>query len=497
MLARFIRAFVALAALGFVPHAAAFGLFPPRSSVTVVEYLNEITGHYVLLADLTEIAAVDNGAAGPGWRKTGHRFGQTWEGSWFPPADVPEVCRFYSPSNNSHFFTANPAECEYLRTNDTGWMYEKVAFHLTTPVGGACAPGSTPIHRLFNNRHMLSDANHRYTASSATRATLIAAGWIDEGIAFCPDRAWQEADRRFAFDAFYSGFAIFTLQGCGESPGTCVAVGQLPTMPTFIEPFVPPRYLTANPDFPIAGIRALTGAEYVPIRTSLPAGSTQLLQRSFLQAGRYGGLPMGLHINGRDRLGGSLASMAPMHLPIEQVGQSQHRPRPWPYRGESALVLTADVSVKKVARETADAHAYGVPILHFGDRRSGQSFLVTLQAFGTVPPGDFIAPDANLRIPIVSTSFRADPAFGRRLAGDFVRCDPAAAAACVPQRTRFQFAIGKGDFARVLQMARTVDGALSADPNDYELISFRFHAETYLDASLAMTLHDLSVELWP
>ena len=102
-----LRAAIALATLACALSARAFFPVPPApSSFAVVEYLNEFTGHYLLVADWIEMARIAAGAAGPGWRRTGHRFGETWTGP--DPTDAP-VCRFYSPANNSHFFTANPS----------------------------------------------------------------------------------------------------------------------------------------------------------------------------------------------------------------------------------------------------------------------------------------------------------------------------------------------------------------------------------------------------
>jgi len=43
---------------------------------------------------------------------------------------------------------------------------------------GACPAGTMPVYRVFNHRR---DANHRYVTSLATRASMLAAGWIAEG----------------------------------------------------------------------------------------------------------------------------------------------------------------------------------------------------------------------------------------------------------------------------------------------------------------------------
>lgn len=428
----------------------------------IVEYYNEITQRYVLVADPAEGRAIERGAAGEGWRRSGQRLQESWDtfSSPNPPA-LWEVCRFYSPSSRSHFFTADPAECRYLRTHDTGWVFEKIAFHAARadPLYGGCETGRVPVYRLYNNRHGRHDAAHRFTPSAAVRAQLLAAGWIDEGVAFCPSDAsmWPDHDLNLAYATVLPELPVLALAGCGAVSGPCVATGAL-----------------------------------APVRTSSAAESSTI-RGSFVQAAPQGGLPMTVHVDGRERLAGPWASLGPMY----SLAGASEAPRPWPYRTESTLVVTAEVTAPEVRRDGPDGHAYAMPLLHIVDRVSGRSVYVTLQAFGTLPAVDFAARDATTGIPIVSTSFKARPAFGTRIAGEFVRCDPAASVACVPAKTRFQFAIGKADFARVLEMARKLDDSLSAAPGDYALAGLRFHVETYLDARLAATLHVFAVGLFP
>ena len=121
---------------------------------------------------------------------------------------------------------------------------------------------------------------------------------------------------------------------------------------------------------------------------------------------------------------------------------------------------------------------------------------MTLQAFGISPGGDFIGADYSTGWAIVSTSFRENPLFGRRLSGNYTQCDPASTRPCLPP-TPFRFQVGKADFQQVLGHARTVDPALSTDPADYFVASFRQHNETYLDATLGMATYQLTLEIWP
>ena len=45
--------------------------------------------------------------------------------------------------------------------------------------------GTVPVHRLYNNRFMFNDSNHRFTSDFANIAPLVVLGWTYEGIAFC------------------------------------------------------------------------------------------------------------------------------------------------------------------------------------------------------------------------------------------------------------------------------------------------------------------------
>src|SRR5438105_1821340 len=179
-------------------HADAFlGDCTPLGQTTLFEYVNEATGHFVLLSDPSEIAAVDAGTDGL-WRPTGYQI-SAWNASGpIGNSSAADVCRFYSATDGAHFFTANATECRWLRESDTRYSFEGVRFRATLPIGGQCRAfvGSTntclsqqidakPVYRLYNNRWMFNDSTHRYTGDVAVRDRLVAQGWMDEGVAFC------------------------------------------------------------------------------------------------------------------------------------------------------------------------------------------------------------------------------------------------------------------------------------------------------------------------
>ncbi len=103
-------AFAPLSARALSLSCTAFGC----ADELVIEYVNENTGHYLLLpASDPEVAIVEGGGAGPGWLPTGNDF--------TAPLHVGlPVCRFYSPVFDTHFYTADPAESTAARPGPGG-----------------------------------------------------------------------------------------------------------------------------------------------------------------------------------------------------------------------------------------------------------------------------------------------------------------------------------------------------------------------------------------
>ncbi len=124
---------IALAAL-LVPAAHA-----AEPTMTVVEFYNTVLRHYFITGDPVEASGIDAGAAGAGWVRTGGRF-SAWKNANDAQGLNP-VCRFYGTPGkgpNSHFYTADPAECARVKT-DPGWFYEGIVFHIAPAQGGACS----------------------------------------------------------------------------------------------------------------------------------------------------------------------------------------------------------------------------------------------------------------------------------------------------------------------------------------------------------------------
>jgi len=151
----------------------------------VVEYYNAGFGHYFMTADEDEITGLDAGAFDYAFLRTGREF----DAYASQVAGTVAVCRFFTTpgtfgSKSSHFYTANPAECEGLKLG-SAWVYEKIAFYARVPANGACAAGTVPIYRMYNNGQT-GAPNHRFTGDFSTyQAFTTSQNWSPEGVAFC------------------------------------------------------------------------------------------------------------------------------------------------------------------------------------------------------------------------------------------------------------------------------------------------------------------------
>jgi hypothetical protein len=144
-----------------------------------VEFSNANLGHFFLTASKTEIAALDAGAFGGAWVRTG---------ATIKVGGTTAVCRFYGmppKGPDSHFFTVDSAECQKVMSQYQAWTFENHAFAMTPPVDGACPAGLIPVHRFYNNPNTGTSMNHRYVIDAAVMQQMLAEGWIDEGVVMC------------------------------------------------------------------------------------------------------------------------------------------------------------------------------------------------------------------------------------------------------------------------------------------------------------------------
>ena len=179
----------------YMARSAAVAVATPAAAEVipeVVEFHNAGLDHYFITANPAEQAMVDSGAVGA-WQRTGNVF---------PAGGSGQACRFYgslTPGPNSHFFTADPAECAELKRLQTvtpatqkRWNFEDNDFPTTPAVNASCPAGLMPVYRAYNNGYARGiDSNHRITSNYADYLQVVAGGWTGEGIVMCtpPPRA--------------------------------------------------------------------------------------------------------------------------------------------------------------------------------------------------------------------------------------------------------------------------------------------------------------------
>jgi len=159
------------------------------SLLTIIEYYNSDLKHYFMTSDPLEAVGIDQGAAGPGWSRTGYSIKAYSRIN--PPSGTSAVCRFYGTPGkgpNSHFFTASAGECAIVK-QDPGWFYEGIPFYVQPKNGTSCPAGTFPLYRAYNNRFAYNDSNHRFSTDYAVYQQMIANGWVGEGMVMCVNAA--------------------------------------------------------------------------------------------------------------------------------------------------------------------------------------------------------------------------------------------------------------------------------------------------------------------
>jgi hypothetical protein len=154
---------------------------PAGNPSVVVEYFNEDVRHYFNTILQSEIEALDYWQI-PGWTRSVGSFIAWEKAADAPPGAVP-VCRFFSARYTSHFYTADPFECDaVVALFAEDWLLEtREAFYIyrPDPVTGACIAGTMPVYRVFGGA--TRSPNHRYVTDEGLRNVMVEQGWIAEG----------------------------------------------------------------------------------------------------------------------------------------------------------------------------------------------------------------------------------------------------------------------------------------------------------------------------
>lgn len=161
------------------------------------------------------------------------------------------------------------------------------------------------------------------------------------------------------------------------------------------------------------------------------------------------------------------------------------------------LVVSGTVNVKRLRVANASSHAYGHPTLEFIDQRSGKHLYFTVLVYGTIPThGDYLAPDVGTGKVIVGTTLRPGTPYGRSLG---IPTLPTPSGFVSENYWGwggpFDFRIDRAEFERIVNAARTVDAALSADIRDYLVDNFHFNNEVVGDGEIGLNLADFKLQL--
>jgi len=158
---------------------------------TAVEFYNPSLRHYFITAYPEEAAALDAGTNVKGWTRTGGQFTVFTD----PAPGIEAVCRFFGTPGkgpNSHFYTADAAECAKVKTLPA-WTFEAIAFYIPTTSNGDCG-GNYPVYRSYYSDN-ISDANHRFTGDLTAHVRMPQRrGDVLEGIVMCAPETDEERE---------------------------------------------------------------------------------------------------------------------------------------------------------------------------------------------------------------------------------------------------------------------------------------------------------------
>jgi Repeat of unknown function (DUF5648) len=165
----------------------------PEATITITEFYNAALNRYFYTADPAETNYLKTTPAS-GETATGESFKAYAINEFFNEA--VDVCRFYGsikPGPNSHFYTADADECNALKalqasttSSQKRWNFEAMAYKIKVPVAGQCPVGSKPVYRLFNRANETGkDSNHRLTINPNVYQAMQSQGWKAEGVVMC------------------------------------------------------------------------------------------------------------------------------------------------------------------------------------------------------------------------------------------------------------------------------------------------------------------------
>lgn len=195
-----------------------------QTPVTVVEYYNRALDAYFITGRSNEQATLDGIAD---FQRTGMSFSALSAST--APASFSQICRYYvntaEPFTRSHFYGVRETDCALIaNARIAGFANEGFDFATALPTPTGCSTGAlTTVYRTFRPAAGGKSSNHRYTVSTALRDSMVARGWVNEGIAFCAPSGSSTAlsPSISSFENFLLGGGIYALRF-----GTTTTAGQ-------------------------------------------------------------------------------------------------------------------------------------------------------------------------------------------------------------------------------------------------------------------------------
>ncbi len=166
--------------------------------VTATEFYNAALDAFVVTGRADEQYSLD------GYPALFTRTGATFQSKSALATDLTvaedAVCRYYitttTPFASSHFYGFKATDCAIIAAavangSVTGFSNEGYDFAAFKPTSSTTCPAvaPVPVYRSLRAAAGGKTPNHRYTTSTATRDSMTALGWTNEGIAFCTTSA--------------------------------------------------------------------------------------------------------------------------------------------------------------------------------------------------------------------------------------------------------------------------------------------------------------------
>lgn len=153
-----------------------------ESFVVLKEYRHKTLDRYYMTARLQDQNLIENGAIKNDWEQTGYKITILAN----EKAGYSALCRFYISTTQTHFYTANPTECQYFK-NQTNFVYEGIEGYVVYKDPTQQCGVLKPMYRIFSNAVDVNQRRHRYTGSSSVVSQFVAKGWLDEKLSFCAE----------------------------------------------------------------------------------------------------------------------------------------------------------------------------------------------------------------------------------------------------------------------------------------------------------------------